>query len=103
MPMVGRTGLAPGYDDPGLQYASGHGVMVAHGRAMQAMRAARGGLQSGIVLNFVPIYPSEDTPEARAHARRWWTRTSRGCSSGSSSAASAKASARQGLANTVTR
>jgi beta-glucosidase len=66
-------GLAPGYDDPSLGYQAGHGLMVAHGRAIQAMRAARSGLQSGIVLNFVPIYPSDDTEEARAQARRRWT------------------------------
>lgn len=66
-------GLAPGYDDQSLGYQAGHGLMVAHGRAMQAMRAARPGLQQGIVLNFAPIYPSEDTDEARAQARKRWT------------------------------
>lgn len=66
-------GLAPGYGQPALGYAAGHGLMLAHGRAMQAIRACRPNVESGIVLNFVPWYPADESAAAKAHARRRWT------------------------------
>lgn len=66
-------GLAPGFDAPRLHAQTGHNLLLAHGRAMGAIRAAAPRVQAGIVLNFVPIEPSDGSQEARAAAERRWS------------------------------
>lgn len=67
------TSLAPGYNDPSLKHHAGHNLMVAHGLAVRAMRAAVSDLQCGIVLNLVPIYPLDNSIESVVAARQRWS------------------------------
>jgi beta-glucosidase len=53
---------APGRREPEAALAAAHHVLVAHGMAMQAIRAAAPGLQAGIVLNFEPKHPATRHP-----------------------------------------
>jgi beta-glucosidase len=66
------TGLAPGYNDPSLGLAAGHNILVAHGLALQALRAASRDARGGIVLNLVPVDPADDSPQTALAARRRW-------------------------------
>ena len=55
------TGLhAPGRTDPGAAGAAAHHLLVGHGLAMQAIRAAAPGIPAGIVLNFESLAPVSD-------------------------------------------
>jgi len=67
-------GLAPAYCQPSLGYQAGHNLLLAHGKALQAMRAARANRanQFGIVLNFNEIAPHRQTDMCRAAATRRW-------------------------------
>ncbi len=57
------TGLhAPGRQEPSAALAAGHHLLVAHGLAVQAMRAAAPAAQLGIVLNFEPKHPATTHP-----------------------------------------
>jgi beta-glucosidase len=75
-----RTGEhAPGRRDAAAAFAAGHHVLVAHGLAVAAIRAAAPQLPVGIVLNFAPKHPATGHPldlEAAsiAHDRmnRWY-------------------------------
>ncbi len=61
-----RIGLhAPGRRDAGAALAAAHHLLVAHGLAMQAIRAAAPGTQAGIVLNLGPQHPASRTPARR--------------------------------------
>lgn len=61
---------APGWEDPGLALQAGHHLLLSHGLAVPAIRAASGeGARVGITLNFSPAYPASDSPEDAAAAR----------------------------------
>jgi beta-glucosidase len=64
------TGLAPGANDQTLGAQVGHNLLVAHGQALQAIRAIDPALEAGIVLNLVPVEPL--TPAAAPAAQRRW-------------------------------
>jgi beta-glucosidase len=58
-----RTGVhAPGRAEPDAALAAAHHLLVAHGLAMQAIRAATPGTPAGIVLNFEPKRPASSHP-----------------------------------------
>ena len=58
---------APGKRDQAAAYVAAHHLLLAHGLAVQALRAAGGG-RIGPALNFAPVYPAEDVDEARRAA-----------------------------------
>jgi beta-glucosidase len=70
---------APGLMDPKASVTVAHHEQLAHGLAVQAMRAERDGLQLGVVFNPSPVR-SEGTPPAPADQmqrvdaihNRWW-------------------------------
>ena len=53
---------APGRTDPAAANAAAHHLLVAHGLAMEAIRAAAPGTPAGIVLNFEPKRPATTHP-----------------------------------------
>jgi beta-glucosidase len=55
---------APGKQDRAAAYVVAHHLLLAHGLAVQALRASGGG-RIGPALNLMPVYPADDTPEAR--------------------------------------
>jgi beta-glucosidase len=57
---------APGRTEPGAALAAGHHLLLAHGLAVERMRAARPGNKLGITLNLAPMRPASD---AAADAR----------------------------------
>jgi beta-glucosidase len=61
---------APGRRDLGLAAAAHHHLLLAHGRAVQAIRAAVPGAQVGIGLNLQPVRPASDHEDDCAAARR---------------------------------
>lgn len=61
---------APGLRDIRAAARAMHHILLAHGAAMQAMRAA-GQPNLGIVLNFDHTAPATDSPADRAGAARW--------------------------------
>jgi beta-glucosidase len=66
---------APGICDPKTAFQVAHHLMVAHGLAVQALRAAQPGLQVGIVLNLWGQDPQSGSAEDRAAAERAWQAT----------------------------
>jgi beta-glucosidase len=73
-----RTGAhAPGRSDPDAAIAAGHHLLVAHGLAMQAIRAAAPAAIAGIVLNLSPKHPASSHPldlEAASAEHNWLNR-----------------------------
>ncbi len=73
-----RSGLhAPGRRDPAAALAAAHHLLVAHGLAVQAIRAAAPRVPVGIVLNFTPMHPATSHPldlEAALEAHDQWNR-----------------------------
>ena len=75
-----RTGeLAPGRTEPDAALAAAHHLLVAHGLAVPAMRAAAPRAAVGIVLNFEATHPAtahpldlEATIVAHDQANRWF-------------------------------
>ena len=68
---------APGRTDRPASLAAAHHLLVAHGMAMAAIRAAAPRLQAGIVLNFEPHLPASEHPldlEAAAFAHATYNR-----------------------------
>lgn len=70
---------APGMRNPAAAIAVAHHEQLAHGYAIQAMRAERSGLQLGTVINPAPVRregsPAADEDEMRridAIHNRWW-------------------------------
>lgn len=62
---------APGVTDPGQAYVVAHHLMLAHHEAIAVMRDVEPNTDDrlGIVLNLIPAWPADDTPEsARAAA-----------------------------------
>ncbi len=66
---------APGLQDPRITYQVAHNLLVAHGLATQAMRAADTSLQVGIVLNLWPVEAASEDPADVAAANRAWERS----------------------------
>jgi beta-glucosidase len=63
---------APGNQDPKTAYQVVHNLLLAHGLAVQAIRAIDPKLQAGIVLNLWGADPASDSPEDVAAADRAW-------------------------------
>ena len=66
---------APGFQDPAIAYQVAHNLLVAHGLATQAIRAAAHGLEVGIVLNLWPSEPASEDPADEAAADAAWERS----------------------------
>jgi len=62
---------APGLSDHALGLQAAHHLLLAHGSALEVMRANAPATQHGIVLNLTPAYPASDTPEDAAAAHRF--------------------------------
>ncbi len=63
---------APGLRDEKLAVQAAHHTLVAHGLALQSMRAVNAGIKAGIVLNLSSLESVEDTPASRAQIERAW-------------------------------
>ncbi len=63
---------APGLQDLAAAYQVAHNLLVAHGLATQALRAAARDLEVGIVLNLWPVDPATDQPADVAAAQLAW-------------------------------
>ncbi len=61
---------APGLTDRRATLAAAHHLLLAHGLAVQALRAARPGAPLGIVLDVKPYTAADDRPETAAAVRR---------------------------------
>ncbi len=59
---------APGVRAPRQAGQAAHHVLLSHGLAAQAVRAARPSAQVGITLNLSSVYPSGDSPQSLAAA-----------------------------------
>jgi beta-glucosidase len=66
---------APGNQDPQISYQVAHHLMVAHGLATQAIRAANPKVNVGIVLNLWPVDAASEDPADVAAARLVWERS----------------------------
>ncbi|MCF1646682.1 GH1 family beta-glucosidase [Streptomyces indiaensis] len=71
--------MAPGLTDLTAAVRASYHLLLGHGLASRAVRAAAPGAQIGIVNNLSTIHPATDTPEDRAaarrmdgHTNRWW-------------------------------
>ncbi len=64
---------APGLRDEKLALQAAHHLLLAHGLALQSMRAVRS-INAGLVLDMWPIDTRHDTPGEREAARRLWQR-----------------------------
>jgi beta-glucosidase len=69
---------APGTRDPAVACAAAHHLIVAHGRAVEVLRAA-GDAEVGVALNMSPASPASESEEDRdaaagieAELRRWF-------------------------------
>jgi beta-glucosidase len=60
---------APGLTNLQAALRAAHHILLSHGRAVQAQRAAGVAGEIGITLNLFPTYPVTDTPEDRAAAQ----------------------------------
>ena len=63
---------APGLNDPKAAYQVAHHLLVAHGLAVQALRAAEPVVHVGIVLNLWGADPASDAPQDIAAAEFAW-------------------------------
>jgi beta-glucosidase len=63
---------APGLNDPASMHQAGHHLLLAHGLAVQAMRAINPTIQAGIVLNQWIVDPPSDDPADVAAAEQAW-------------------------------
>jgi len=66
---------APGIQDPRVAFQVVHHLLVAHGLAVQAIRAIDPKLQVGIVLNLWNSEPATDSPEDIAAAEAAWQKS----------------------------
>ena len=62
----------PGVRDPQAAARVGHHLLVAHGLAVEALRAVDPGLEVGIVLNQTGIEPATESAEDVAAAEQLW-------------------------------
>lgn len=60
---------APGFQDPEAAYLVAHHLQLAHGLAVQALRATGNKGRIGPALNLHPCYPADDSPESAAATR----------------------------------
>lgn len=68
-----RTGEhAPGLRDEKVALQVGHHLLVAHGQAVQGMRAARPDIDAGIVLSLWPSEAVSDSQAERDEAEKLW-------------------------------
>lgn len=61
--------FAPGQKSRAAAIQVAHHLLLAHGQALQALRAEGSKARLGIVLNLSPTYPASDKPEDIAQAR----------------------------------
>jgi beta-glucosidase len=66
---------APGLQDPRITYQVAHNLLVAHGLAVQALRAADPSVLVGIVLNLWGADPASEDPADVAAANAAWERS----------------------------
>ncbi|GHI03041.1 beta-glucosidase [Streptomyces cellostaticus] len=71
--------MAPGSTDLTAAVRASYHLLLGHGLATQAIRAAASGAQVGIVNNLSTVHPATDRPEDLAaarrhdgHVNRWW-------------------------------
>ncbi|MGN9812534.1 GH1 family beta-glucosidase [Micromonospora sp. BQ11] len=60
---------APGRQDPDAAYLVAHHLHLAHGLAVQALRAGGGSGRIGPAFNLHPCYPADSSPEAASATR----------------------------------
>jgi beta-glucosidase len=65
---------APGLRNEKLAVQVAHNLLVAHGLALQSMRAVNAGIKAGIVLNLWSPESVEDSPASRMLIERAWQR-----------------------------
>src|SRR6185437_7131189 len=63
---------APGLQDDRLTVRVAHNALLAHGMAVQALRASRPDIQAGIVLDFWPPEPASDSPAEKETTEKMW-------------------------------
>lgn len=73
----GGSGMAPGVNRGDLAHHTGHHLMVAHGLAAKAIRAASSAAKVGIVLNFNVMDPCDGSEAAVKRARGNYVRAYR--------------------------
>ncbi|MGN9765512.1 GH1 family beta-glucosidase [Micromonospora sp. SD12] len=61
---------APGRSDGADAVRAGHHLMLGHGLAVQALRAARPSAEVGVTVNLYPVTPASDAPADADAARR---------------------------------
>ncbi len=61
---------APGRTEPAAAVAAAHHLLLGHGLAVEAVRAAAPGAELGITLNLYPTAPADETAGAADAARR---------------------------------
>jgi beta-glucosidase len=66
----GSGAHAPGREDGEAAVRAGHHLMLGHGLAARAIRAARPEHELGVTLNLYPVSPQSDSPADRDAARR---------------------------------
>lgn len=72
-----KTGeMAPGFKDEKLSLQVAHNIMVAHGRALQAIRACQSDLQAGIVNILFPTQAASDSRSDLEAAEFSWKKES---------------------------
>jgi beta-glucosidase len=71
--------MAPGLTDLTAAVRASYHLLLGHGLATQAIRAAAPGARIGIVNNLSTVFPATDRPEDEAaarrhdgHVNRWW-------------------------------
>ncbi|MFJ8601919.1 GH1 family beta-glucosidase [Streptomyces shenzhenensis] len=71
--------MAPGLTDLTAAVRASHHLLLGHGLAVQALRAAAPDAEIGIVNNLSTVHPAADRPEDEAaarrhdgHVNRWW-------------------------------
>ncbi|WP_445527886.1 GH1 family beta-glucosidase [Streptomyces cyslabdanicus] len=71
--------MAPGLTDLTAAVRASYHLLLGHGLAAQAIRAATTGAEVGIVNNLSTVFPATDRPEDEAaarrhdgHVNRWW-------------------------------
>ncbi|MEW2134552.1 GH1 family beta-glucosidase [Streptomyces sp. NPDC005435] len=71
--------MAPGLTDLTAAVRASYHLLLGHGLAAQAVRAAAPGAEVGIVNNLSTVHPATDSPEDAAaarrqdgHVNRWW-------------------------------
>jgi beta-glucosidase len=62
---------APGIQDSATALQVSHHLLLSHGRAVPAIRAASPDAQVGITLNLSPVHPAADSEEDRLAAQRY--------------------------------